>query len=192
MHMSELLRRELATLRERANAPELPLDILETGTIRNTGEQYRVNDGWSTLTFAEDVAAYGGSLTAIDLDVSAAQQVINDHELWACVTFHQGHSIAVLAGMLAASSAMDGVGGVTDVALLDSDNDASLILHEYMIVRYMMRSPGVIMVDDVDMSSTGVTKGHQIVPYLDARGIPYRTEMRHGDGYQTGVVVIPV
>lgn len=203
MHMSELLRRELATLRERiGDGPESSLDILETGTIRNTGERYRVNDGWSTLAFAEDARDHGGRFTGIDLDVSAAQQVISDHGLGENVTFFEGYSVDILAGMLAnaygrAERSRDsrvtlGGAGFVDVALLDSDNDAGLILHEYMIVRYMMRSPGVIMVDDVDPDSTGVVKGHQLIPYLDANGVPYRLEKRHGDGYETGVLVIPV
>lgn len=203
MHLSEILNAELAKLRGRSTAFEgNPLDILETGTIRNTGENYRVNDGWSTLTFAEDVAECGGSLTAIDLDVSAAQEVIRAHELERHVTFHQGHSIDVLSGILANAYGnakknskgqliLGGVGFV-DVAFLDSDNDAGLILHEYLLVNRIMRSPGLIMVDDVDLTSEVVMKGHGLVPWLAARGIPYRTEIRHGDGYQTGVLVIEV
>lgn len=209
-HLSEILKTELARLRERvwvetdATTANVALDILETGTIRNTGENYHVNDGWSTLTFAEEVREHGGHLTAIDLDVSAAREVLTARDLTSrpLVTFWEGHSIDVLSGILAnaygnaektnTGDLILGGDGFVDVAFLDSDNDGGLILHEYLIVLRMVRSPGLIMVDDVDMDSTGVTKGHQIVPWLDAHGTPYRLEKRHGDGYETGVLVIEV
>lgn len=200
-HLSEILKSELAKLRERIVAtgtsadPDASLDILETGTIRNTGEAYRVNDGWSTLTFAEDVHASGGNLVAIDLDVSAAREVLEARGLADVVVLREGHSIDVLSEMLAGIGNLGKYYDTPDsynVAFLDSDNDAGLILHEYLIVKRMVRSPGLIMVDDVDMDSSGVTKGHQIVPWLDAHGTPYRLEKRHGDGYETGVLVIEV
>lgn len=208
-HLSEILKDELATLRDRMRveagsktAETVELDILETGTIRNTAENYRVNDGWSTLTFAEEVANQGGSLVAIDLDVSAAREVIEGRGLDLRVTFFEGHSIDVLSGMLAnayggakrtsGGKLTLGGSGFADVAFLDSDNNAALILHEYLIVKRMVRSPGLIMVDDVDMSSADVVKGHEIVKWLERDGTPYRLQKRHGDGYETGVLIIEV
>lgn len=203
-HLSEILKAELATLRERLADPAAALDILETGTIRDPGKNYQANDGWSTLTFAEDVAEHGGTLTAIDLDTTAATIVLTAYGLGERdnITLLQGHSIETLAGVLANAYARTektntgelllGGDGFLDVAFLDSDNHGALILHEYLVVRHLMRAPGLIMVDDVDMESADVTKGHQIVPWLDAHGIPYRLEKRHGDGYETGVLVISV
>jgi hypothetical protein len=185
-HLSEILRRELATFREKAGQDDLA--IVETGTIRNTGEEYRVNDGWSTLTFAEEIAEHGGSLLGIDLDTSAAAEVLGKRLVDLDIELASGHSIDVLASLLAHAADL----GQFDVAFLDSDNDAGLILHEYLIVKNLMNSPGLIMVDDVNLTSTGVVKGHQIVPWLDAHGVPYRLEIRHGDGYETGVLVIEV
>lgn len=190
-HLSEILKAELERLRERVGGvadgrPALALNILETGTIRNTGEAYQVNDGWSTLTFAQDVKAHGGSYTGIDLDVSAAVEVLKARKLIKYATFMEGHSIEVLSLLLADSGDLERY----DVIFLDSDNDASLILHEYLIARQMVRSPGLIMVDDVDPRSTDVVKGHGLLPRLEAHGTPYRLEIRHGDGYETGVLVI--
>jgi len=196
-HLSEILTAELALLRkriaatgglERADLGVYPLDIVETGTIRNTGEAYRINDGWSTLTFVEEVAANGGSYLGIDLNVDAAVAVLKERGLIDHAYFMQGHSLEVLAGLLAESADL----GRFDVAFLDSDNDSGLILHEYLIVSRLMNSPGLIMVDDVDPDSTGVVKGHQIIPWLAAHAVPFRLEKRHGDGYTTGVLIIEV
>jgi len=186
MHLSEILTAELSAFRARHGLDRL--DIIETGTIRNTGEAYRINDGWSTLTFVDHVSDDGGTYLGIDLNVDAAVAVLKDHGLIHQAEFMQGHSIDVLSGLLGEG----GNAAMFDVAFLDSDNDSGLILHEYLIVSRLMNSPGLIMVDDVDPDSTGVVKGHQIIPWLDAHGTPYRLEKRHGDGYETGVLIIEV
>ena len=81
--MHQLISDSLAELRRRTGWDSL--DILETGTIRNTGEEYRTGDGWSTLAFAEDVLSNGGSLTSIDLDTTHAEKVLGDRELLAAL-----------------------------------------------------------------------------------------------------------
>lgn len=191
MHLSEILVRELDAFRGRHDLESL--DILETGTIRNAGENYHVNDGWSTLTFAGYVRDHGGSFRAIDLDTSAAHEVLQRNSVRQYATLIEGHSIDILAGVTHRAGVMSDLGSVyVDVAFLDSDNNADLILHEYLIVRQIMRSPGLIMVDDVDIASTGVVKGHALIPWLAAHGTAYCLEKRHGDGYETGVLVIEV
>lgn len=199
MHLSEILTRELDALRSRIGRDAL--DILETGSIRGVGQEYQCNDGWSTLTLAESVAERGGSLASIDLDTDAADTVLALAGVRQHVTLLRGHSIDVLAGVVANAIAaakrkggqlITGGPGFVDVAFLDSDNDGALIFHEYLVVQRIVRSPGLIIVDDVDMESTGVVKGHQIVPWLVKHGMPYRLEKRHGDDYQTGVLIIEV
>jgi len=184
-HLSKLLQTELALFRERVGRDDLV--ILETGSIRGEGEQYHQNDGWSTLTFAEQVRDYGGKLISIDLDTRAAHNVLDHYRLHDFVDLRQGHSIEVMADLLATVA-----GPLVDVALLDSDNDASLILHEFLVVKRLMRSPGLVLVDDVDPNSTGVVKGHLLMPWLDANEVEYRLETRTGDGYSTGVLVFSV
>jgi predicted O-methyltransferase YrrM len=79
-----------------------------------------------------------------------------------------------------------------DVVLLDGANDAQRTLDEFLVARKILRSPGLIIVDDVDMSSQEVVKGHLLVPHLDSEGIPYRIVTREGDGFSTGVLVFRV
>lgn len=163
------------------------LHILETGTIRGEGEQYRIGDGWSTVAFAEHVRDHGGSVTSIDLDVSTARKVLEEQDLDGYVTLIEGHSIQALSRLLAADSRHDLVG--FDVILLDSDNDPQLILHEYLIAAQMLRRPGVLIVDDVDLESEMIMKGHQVVPWLDREGVPYEIVQREAGGYTTGVLI---
>lgn len=200
MHLSELLKEELLAFSKRAKGKEL--DIVETGTIRGDGENYRVNDGWSTLTFAEWATENGGQVTSIDLDISVAQRVLEDRELLSQVILMQGHSIEVLSTIVAQAWSRvkknnKGVPvsldeGFFDVAFLDSDNDGALIFHEYLVVKKIVRSPGLIIVDDVDIDSTEVVKGHEILPWARANNIKHRIVQRSGEGYRTGVLVFEV
>lgn len=184
-HLSNLLNTELATFREQTGRKELV--ILETGSIRNEAEQYHQNDGWSTLTFAEHVRDFGGKLISIDLETRAADAVLTRHEVREHVDLRQGHSIDVLGELLATVS-----GPLLDVVLLDSDNDASLIMHEFLLAKRLMHSPGLVLVDDVEPKSALVVKGHQLVPWLANAGIETRLEIRTGDGYSTGVMAFNV
>ena len=181
-HLSKLLVTELDAFRDRTGRPSLT--ILETGSIRGTEEQYHQNDGWSTLTIAEYVRDHGGSLTSIDLDIDAANTVLTRHGLREHVNLVQGHSIEVLSRYIA-----DPEQEQLDVVFLDSDNDASLIMNEFFLAKLLTRSPALFLVDDVEPGSSGVVKGHQILPWLDLHHVPYRLERRTGDGYSTGVLV---
>lgn len=188
MHLSEILNAELASFRERTGKARL--DILETGTIRGTTENYRVGDGWSTITFAEHVKANSGSLTSIDLDISNAELVLKDKRLTKYVNLIKGSSVQEINAL--ASGKTRATKRSVDVAFLDSGNDASLTFSEYLTVREIMRTPGLIIVDDVDMNSHEVVKGHEIVPFLQAQGIEHRIIERMGDGFRTGVLVFEV
>jgi methyltransferase family protein len=178
-HLSKLLVAELDAFRERTSREKLT--ILETGSIRGTEEQYHQNDGWSTLTFAEYVRDHGGSLTSIDLDTAAANEVLSRHEVRHLVDLIEGDSVETI-NALPRDTALD-------VVLLDSDNDADLIMREFIAVRELVISPALFLVDDVEPGSTGVVKGHTILPWLSNNGVPYRLERRTGTGYSTGVLV---
>lgn len=178
-HMSKLLVAELDAFRTRTARDSL--SILETGSIRGTEEQYHQNDGWSTLTLAEYVRDHGGSLTSIDLDTAAAHEVLTRHELRDVVDLIEGDSVETIDA-LPRSTALD-------VVLLDSDNDAELIMREFVAVRDLTASPALYLVDDVEPGSTGVVKGHKILPWLEEHDLPHRLERRTGDGYSTGVLV---
>lgn len=183
MHLSEILNREMFTLSGRLYRKNL--EILETGTIRGTGEEYESNDGWSTSTFAEYVKEYGGSVHSVDLDISVATRVLGERNLPSYVNLVKGYSVDVLARMLSGGESS------FDLILLDSDNDAELVLHEYLIAWHLLGPDGgTILVDDVDTESTGVVKGHKLVPWLDRNRTEYRIVTRTGTSYSTGVLVI--
>lgn len=200
MHLSVILTSLLDDFAEKTG--DRNLDIIETGTIRDERDEYRLNDGWSTLTFAEWVKRNGGTVRSIDLDVSVAEKVLKARNLYGQVTLYRGHSIEVLAGMVAdawgrAKKTNRGAivarnEGFADVAFFDSDNNGALIFHEYLLVKKLMRSPGLIIVDDVDIASTVVVKGHEILPWARANNVPHRIIERGGDGYSTGVLVFEV
>lgn len=187
MHLSDLFKKELAGFRERTG--RTALNILETGTIRNEGQQYQQNDGWSTVTLAEDVRDNGGSLTSVDLSVAASNNVLSSLHLREFVTLVEGYSVDVLAGMLDYEKQFR---LVFDVILLDSDNDSNLILHEFMIAKHLLSPGGIIFVDDVNLSSPHVFKGDKIVPWLDQNNISYRTLHRTGTTYATDMLAIEI
>lgn len=178
-HMHELIEDSLAELRSRTGWTDLK--ILETGTIRNTGEEYRVGDGWSTVAFAEDAKKNDGSLISIDLDVSHSEKVLREQGLLDHVTLVTGYSIEVMARML-------GDRPKFDVILLDSDNDAQLILHELMLARVMAVPGALLMLDDiaVEGGSGGAVKGARAIPYLESLGIEHTIHARDGGTYSTG------
>lgn len=197
MHLSVILTSLLEDFAEKTGGRKL--DIIETGTIRDERDEYRLNDGWSTVTFAEWVKRNGGTVRSIDLETATAEKVLKAKGLKAQVTLHQGHSIEVLAGMVADAwgrAKKNNRGaivarneGFADVAFLDSDNNGALIFHEYLLVKKLMRSPGLIIVDDVDIASTVVVKGHEILPWARANNVEHRIVERVGEGYSTGVLV---
>lgn len=179
-HFSQLLTNELHAFRERTQRPHLK--ILETGSIRNEAEEYHQNDGWSTLTFAQYTEAYGGSLTSVDLDIKAADAVLTRYGLRDAVNLVEQHSIDFLAGEVAA-------GARYDVILLDSENDADLILHEYLLAKNL--GPGLVLVDDVEPGSSTVVKGQKLLPLVEAAGVRSRLLRRTGAGdFSVGVLAL--
>jgi hypothetical protein len=193
MIAADLIRAELAKFRSRIANDRDPLaaehlTIVETGSIRNDDPAYEVDDGWSTLTFAEDVNAHEyGRLYSIDLDISTAERVLRQRDaLTDHVTLIEGYSIDVLAELV-------GLGFLdfaADVLYLDSDNDGQLILHEYLVARRFLKTPGLVMVDDISRRSPDVRKGHELIPWLDRAGVGYRIEQRTARHFRTGVLII--
>jgi hypothetical protein len=190
MHMHEIIAHQLDHLRKVLGCTgiELPpegFQVLETGTIRQDTPQHRAGDGWSTLAFAQDAARTGGHVTSIDLDVRTAASVLTREGVAEHVTLREGYSVDWLATMLAAGQRFD-------VILLDSENDAQLILHEFMIAKQLLRRPGMILVDDVVPGSDTVVKGKLLLPWIE-QNMPNATTAwmrRDGGGVHSGVLSV--
>lgn len=174
MRMQEIITRELVVLGG-------GLVMLETGSIRSTEARYEAGDGWSTLAFARHAQDAGSRFVSIDLDTSAADEVLRREGLRDAVDLRQGDSRTVLPGVLEELVLLD-------VVLLDSDNDADLIMDEFLLVEPYMGSGSVLLVDDVVPGSRTVVKGQRLLPYLESHG--YTTEIieRDGGSFTSGVL----
>lgn len=174
MKLQEIISRELS-------ARGGGLVMLETGTIRGSGENYERGDGWSTVAFARHVREAGGTFMSIDLDTAVSHDVLTREGLREFVDLRQGHSLEVLPDVV-------GEGHRFDVVLLDSDNDPDLIMNEFLEIRAAMKPGAVLLVDDVEPQSMGVVKGHKILPILRGEGYEPEIIAREGDGFTTGVM----
>jgi len=215
MHLHDILNEQLQNAQ---NLFHCPLRILETGTIRGETDNYATDDGWSTLCFVDWVKEHGGWVESIDLDIDTAVRVLQqkrglftdildsptrsrvahwqkrfdpEHE-WN-VGLNRAHSIDYLVGALAdAYPGVDGPDG-THLAYLDSDNDPTLILCEYLLVTRLMPSGGIVLVDDVNLAAGSESlKGHAVVPWLERHNQPFTIVQRQGQGYRTGVLITRV
>lgn len=164
-----ILRRELTGLRERSG--KKALDVLEVGTIRETTESARPADGWSTLFFAEDAAEHGGRVVGIDLDVTAARQVLADHGVAEQVELITGSSLDVMPRLIAEGQSFD-------VIFLDPDNDPDLVMSEYTFAQGLIRPGGLLLADDMDQEDPWVRKGLVLIPALAKAGAVYRMDRR--------------
>lgn len=179
--LGDLLNTHLTAVADRVGKDKL--DILETGSIRSSQIRFRDGDGWSTVVLATYAKMHGGTATSIDLDTAVAADVLAGYGLNDHVQLVTGHSIDVLAGYLAE-------GKTFDFILLDSDNDADLILHEYFIALRLIRDGGTIMIDDVEPGSREVLKGNKLIPHLNQVNKPYALHKRSKNAISTGVAVV--
>jgi len=179
--LGDLIDTHLARLRTKLGRKDLT--SVETGSIRSAETRFRDGDGWSTVALAVNARNHGGRAVSIDLDTSVASQVLTAHDLYDNVALTQGHSIDVLAGFLQAGEQFDFI-------LLDSENDAQLILHEWYLARRLVAPGGIIMIDDVEPGSTDVLKGNDVIPHFNLHKIPYKLHRRTKNRIHTGVAVV--
>ena len=171
------------------------IEIVETGSIRGTGDTSEIGDGYSTLYFARRCIEWGGHLVSIDLNVATARMVLAEREPRNNVTLVENHSIAALARQLALWDA-----GHIDVAFLDSANDAQLVLHEFMICEQLVRNGGLVLIDDVHLphhvvgeNQQRAAKGDLVWGYAEKAGYKVRVHERDGyAGYKCGVLAIDI
>jgi hypothetical protein len=145
------------------------LVIVETGTIRNAASRYMLGDGYSTEIIARYLKAsqYKHEFYSVDLNTYTAQQYLKNRNLLVQVNLVQSDSVAFLQNF----------GKTINLAYLDSDNDATLALQEFQAIEGKMR--GVVIMDDCDMDSHELVKGHLVIPYAQGK---YKVELFERQG----------
>lgn len=144
-------------------AKRFPLTIVETGTIRKLGDEYRIGDGYSTMYIAEWIRSSGVAhrFYSIDLSVAISRQVLEEKGLLSYVALCEGDSAVTLASF----------DFPIDFAYLDSCADPEQNLKEFHEVHSRLRLPGIVMIDDVH-NWPDVNKGKLTVPL--ACGLGYK------------------
>ena len=137
--------------------------IIETGTIRNTKQEYAEGDGHSTLHIARWIKENGGTFHSIDLHIATSMKYITQLGLAKYVNYHQGNSLNVLPKLKG------------DLYYLDSANDADLILEEFKLVEPHAKT---VIIDDVDPNNPELQKGLKVISYIDGK-YDYKIENRH-------------
>lgn len=136
--------------------------VVETGTIRNIGLEYKEGDGHSTR-FIVEMMRERDAFISIDLDVKVCSDYLTSLNLIHNVLLIEGDSRRVL-------NMVDNI----DVAYLDSDNNCSLIYDEFSIVIQKMNPGGYIIIDDCYPDSKDVVKCHKVKQLLDDTKYPYK------------------
>jgi len=179
--MDEVLTRELALFRKKTG--KKALRILEIGTIRATGNEYQDGDGWSTLTFANDVKAHGGEVIGVDLEIDAARTILDREGVGDYVHLIKGYSVNEMGRFIAS-------GEKFDVIFLDSDNEPTLVMDEWFLAKHLLAEPGLIMADDMDQGVRDVLKGAKLIPHLKGQGIDFRIEQRVSSRFTRDILVV--
>ena len=148
-----------------------PVVIVETGTVRGRapgaeGPGERGYDGWSTVAFArwlERRNVRGSILYSIDRDpeaVRVSREIVGD-ELVRWVRWVNEDSAAALSRWTAR----------VNLAYLDTGPDPWGLFVEWVLVVPWLLSPGIVVVDDTEPSSSGRRgKGTHLIPAACALG----------------------
>jgi hypothetical protein len=188
MHLHDILSIEIDAYCLTRYLKHQELRIFETGTIRGDQDHSSIGDGWSTLFFAKLEPA---EFYSYDLDTRVADIVLSREGVQKNVCLCQEHSIDGLARLLRARAPGD---PKFDIAFLDSDNDAQLIFHEFLIAKELVKPRGLIIVDDCAVlpeHDRAAHKGDVLHPWLLENSWHWTVRTRDGwNGYKTGVLVI--
>jgi hypothetical protein len=169
--IGEIIREELPAFLERTGQENF--QILEVGVLRAQDEEHEKGDGHSTLAFAELCSMYpGSSFTGIDLHVGDAMDAVHKKGWSEFCTFLQGDSMAWLQSLMTG-------GALFNVIYLDADNSAESTMTEYELALDVLRRPGLILGDDMNLNHAEVRKGRVLIPHLRDAGTPFRLRQRH-------------
>ena len=140
------------------------LTIVETGTIRNVGDEYKEGDGHSTEAICRWIREQyeWHDFASIDTDTSVAEWYLDSLGLSDCVTLLSGYSTDILPNI-----------PVIEFAYLDSANDAKNTMDEFVITWPAVPIGGCVMVDDCSDESEELHKGDILMQYLRDNNIPF-------------------
>ena len=144
-----------------------PLNIVETGCIRQITHKSNISDGHSTEHICEFVknSEYPHAFVSIDIDTSVCQEYLTEKKLIDYVHFIQGDSL----------SALHFINSGLDFVLLDTANNADQIFKEYMLIKNKLMPHSIVCIDDANLDEPTWKKGDKIIPYMMERG--YNLEM---------------
>lgn len=140
------------------------LTIVETGTIRNVGEEYKEGDGHSTEAICRWIRDQYDwhDFASIDTDTSVAEWYLGSLGLSDYVALLQGYGTDILPCI-----------PVIEFAYLDSENDAKNTMDEFVIIWPAVPVGGCVMVDDCSDESEELHKGDILMQYLRDNDIPF-------------------
>ncbi len=150
-----------------------PLNIIETGTIRNVTDpkRYMLGDGYSTLYSACWSANSGREhdIYSIDLHTQTCKDYLARYGLDSYVHFMEEDSVEALERMLT----WDDKKFIADFIYFDSGNEATLTMRELHTALFLLEDGSIIAFDDFDLRATEQNKGRILLPLLDEAEIPY-------------------
>lgn len=168
--IADIIMEELPAFAERTGRKTL--EVLEVGVLRERDVGHAEGDGHSTIAFAQLLKNMPGSrYTGIDLKVANAMDAVVAARLGAVCDFIQGDSVEMMETLL--------LGGCTfDVIYLDCDNSAKSTMAEYELALQLLKRPGLLLGDDMNVESDEVHKGKILIPYLIGKDIPFEIRQR--------------
>ena len=147
------------------NYPDELLIIVETGTIRNTGDDWKIGDGHSTVEIAEWNKDRDGFFYSVDLNTDVCEKYLEELNLKDMVALIKEDSIEFLKRLK--------IYLPVHFAYLDSANDPDHCFKEFELVIKIMPKGAIILVDDCDPDANIVSKAQKVLQHCITNKLDY-------------------